>query len=134
MESAPSVGDQNLKPEKKATLEDLYIFDKELTRARKLIKKGNTELAREIGTKTDDIHVWEDGTRFPTMDKIEAIARAYNLRLEELMEIFLRAKAARELEKTFKHKPISRFKRTEHSDVYGSPAGDSTRQRRSKIR
>ncbi len=68
--------------------EDIYkkIFSKNLNYYMELNKKTQTDLINDLGFDKSAVSTWCNGTRLPRMDKIEILAKYFNVNRSDLIE------------------------------------------------
>lgn len=68
--------------------EKVKLFGLFLVKAINAIHKKNSEISEEIGVSSALINKWHNDQVFPRPEKLPAIAKAYNVSLEDLTNIF----------------------------------------------
>lgn len=62
------------------------IFSKNLNYYMTLNNKSQTDLVNDLGFNKSAVSTWCNGTRLPRMDKVEALARYFNINRSDLIE------------------------------------------------
>lgn len=62
------------------------IFSKNLNHYMLLNGKTQTDLVNDLGFNKSAVSTWCNGTRLPRMDKVEALARYFNINRSDLIE------------------------------------------------
>ena len=62
------------------------IFSKNLKYYMELNGKGQIDIIRDLGFDKSAVSTWCNGTRLPRMDKIEALAKYFNIKRSDLIE------------------------------------------------
>ena len=118
----------------KVNLEDVSLFGQLLTKLRSVVEKTRKQIALDLNIKEPSIVSWEDGTGFPSEDKLLNIAEAYGAEVGELKKALNISREARKLEKEFR-RPPERFKivANPNSEVDLLPDRDRQRFRGTKF-
>ena len=68
--------------------EDSYqkIFSKNLNYYKALNNKSQTDLVNDLGFNKSAVSTWCNGTRLPRMDKVEMLAKYFNINRSDLIE------------------------------------------------
>lgn len=68
--------------------EDSYqkIFSKNLNYYMALNNKSQTDLVNDLGFNKSAVSTWCNGTRLPRMDKVEVLAKYFNINRSDLIE------------------------------------------------
>ena len=62
------------------------IFSRNLRRYMSLNDKNQTDLIRDLGFNKSAVSTWCNGTRLPRMDKVDALAKYFNIKRSDLIE------------------------------------------------
>jgi len=62
------------------------IFSRNLNYYMELNKKSQTDLINDLGFNKSAVSTWCNGTRLPRMDKVEMLARYFNVNRSDLIE------------------------------------------------
>lgn len=62
------------------------IFSKNLNYYMALNNKSQTDLVNDLGFNKSAVSTWCNGTRLPRMDKVETLARYFNINRSDLIE------------------------------------------------
>ena len=68
--------------------EDMYkkIFSKNLKYYMGLNNKSQIDLINDLGFNKSAVSTWVNGTRLPRMDKVDALAKYFNIKRSDLIE------------------------------------------------
>lgn len=68
--------------------EDYYkkIFSKNLKKYMDLNSKSQTDLINDLGLNKSAVSTWCNGTRLPRMDKVDLLAKYFNIKRSDLIE------------------------------------------------
>ena len=120
-------------PAQEVTLEDVTRFGEFLLNGRK--GKAPAQIATQLGVQSSHVLKWEEGETFPGEDKLQMIAHAYGVALDELKKVFDISKAARMLERQAR-RPARKIipKGDQDTEVFWGASGASSRSSRTPRR
>jgi transcriptional regulator with XRE-family HTH domain len=123
MEMPSSMKEVKSTTESAVKIEDVTLFGKLLSKQRGT--KQSNEIAEKLGVIPSSVSAWENGRAFPEVGRESAVADAYGIKLEELIEVLEISKKARKLEKDALNHPRKFVPRgRSDTEVYG-PGGDN---------
>ena len=97
--------------ENKKGKEDGLLFGQLLVDSRNAVGKKRMQVAQVLELRDSSLVKWEDGSSFPTENRLLDIAKAYGIDPQKLSEAYEISKVAREkeknLRKSFKPRPGS---------------------------
>ncbi len=89
------------------------IFSKNLNHYMTLYGKTQTDLVNDLGFNKSAVSTWCNGTRLPRMDKVEALARYFNINRSDLIEeksqetgYYLNEETAKAAQEIFENKEL----------------------------
>ena len=62
------------------------IFSKNLNKYMQLNNKNQIDIINDLGFNKSSVSTWCNGTRLPRMDKVDALARYFNINRSDLIE------------------------------------------------
>lgn len=89
------------------------IFSRNLNHYMTLYGKTQTDLVNDLGFNKSAVSTWCNGTRLPRMDKVEALARYFNINRSDLIEeksqetgYYLNEETAKAAQEIFENKEL----------------------------